>query len=262
MINLQVLHGLHIPGKTNLKKVEFTPEGMELGHIDWSTLIDPAYCTPSAETVCNRALREEEVHINAGRITIGNFEGGPLSFVTDSDNLDGNFIRINPDAAVNPDQWTLVLVMEPSSNNSSIQRFVSPTVVNQEDGVCFNIGMNNTLSSLVIYENALLVGGQPQRLRYGVPAERRGTRALVMFTFSVREGLKIFWNGEQVAANPDDRRPLTYGYNAGEWEMFRTARGQLGMAGVIDVDLSEPDYEGDRLALEKFMMEKYGIEAS
>ncbi|AQU84922.1 MULTISPECIES: hypothetical protein [unclassified Halomonas] len=265
MINLQVLHGLRVAGRHHLKQVTFTPEGQTLGHIDgWNTFIDPAYCTPSADTVCNRALREEEIPINSGRIVIGNFEQGPLSFVTDSDDLDGNFVRINTDADVNPDAWTLFMVMEPLPNNSAIQRLVSPTntISSNDDNVgvvAFNIGMNRDLRSLVIYENASVAPEQPQRLRYAVPTEKRGTRALVECTFSVRQGLKVFWNGELVAENPDDRRPLNYGYKAGEWEMFRTMRGQIGWAGVLDVDLSEPDHEGDRLTLEKFMMEKYGI---
>lgn len=264
MINLHVLHGLRVSGRTNLKKVEFTPEAQAFGHIDWSTLVDPAYCSPTAETVCNRALREEEILINTGRLVIGNFENGPISFVTDSDDLDGNFVRINADADVNPDNWTFLMVMEPLANTSAIQRFISPTETLSGDEanegvVSFHIGMNRDLRSLIVYENASMAPEQPQRLRYAVPTEKRGTRVLVEFTFSVREGLKIFWNGELVAENPDDRRPLNYGYKAGEWEMFRSMRGQIGMAGVVDVDLSEPEHEGDRLTLEKFMMEKYGI---
>lgn len=260
MINLQVLHGLRVAGRHHLKHVTFTPEGQTLGHIDgWNTFIDPAYCTPSADTVCNRALREEEIPINLGAITLGSFGNGALAFLTDDETLGGQFIRVNPDAEVNRDAWTFFTVIEPLSNNVAPQRFITPTTETEEDVVAFSLGMNQSLTSLVVYENGIVASNQPQRLRYAVPEDRRGERALVEFTFSVREGLKIFWNGELVAENRDDRRPLNYGYQAGEWELFRSLRGKVGSSGVLDVDLSEPDHEGDRLTLEKFMMEKYGI---
>ncbi len=80
-----------------------------------------------------------------------------------------------------------------------------------------------------------------------------------MVTFSVTDGLRIFIDGVQIAAEPSDLRPLDNAYHAGEYTLLRSPDGEIGMMGILSTCLGTDDKAAERSAIFSFLMAKYGI---
>lgn len=121
-------------------------------------------------------------------------------------------------------------------------------------GLSLRAGLNVGASRATIYAGTATV-----RLGYTLAQSFLNRTTFLMFTFSTRDGLRIFENGNEVAAAPDDKRPLTHGFGANEWLMWRENFGLLGMSGMLSIDLGWAEHRAYRRQMSEFMAAKYGI---
>lgn len=151
--------------------------------------------------------------------------------------------RLVSDVAINPDAWTALFVLNITSTDVTGARdLIAPEVVTGP-GIALRISLR-TAGQLSIYPTAATTP------RLTVSAENIPSEEtfLLMCTFSVTSGLKVFVNGEQVAAAPDDVAPLNDQFGAGQWSFYRynSGTGDLlaGLTGLMWVDLSLPENAG------------------
>lgn len=231
-----------------------TPEGRAMGHIPgWVMLLDPAYLV-GTDQLRNRALKNNFALNTRGLINLDTFDNGAPAFRPTSEDP----VRLNVDADINPDAWTVFTVARYNSDNSAKGLLTNPR--QEMSGVISpQIGFSQGASNAIVWENSLTSEGQPQRLSAPVNLASRSQPALLMVTFSTADGLKIFDNGGLIAEAPDDRRPLNYGFAAGQWDVFHRTRSRWGMTGILNIDLGSLEHTADRRAIERFLMQKYGI---
>lgn len=242
---------------SELPQVTLTPEGRAMGAVPgWAFMIDPAYIPlpvgGSGDTAFNR-VSGRMIFVDTGNSPEIVQENGNPMILAEGD----NFLQTLGDVDINPEEWTVFSVIRGVDGRA--RNFIVLSEPGDSDsGVSLSISYSANSGDLIVYEYANDAGGIPQRL--SAPAGLNdGSIKLVMVTFSVRDGLRAYVNGELVAYEPDDKRPLTHGYQAGEYRMHRRFRGYYGMSGILNADLGKDENTGHRRAIEKFLMSKYGI---
>lgn len=245
-----VFQGADLSDATDLPVIETTPEGAAFGagRRFWDVFFDPAYMVAGA--LRNRAQPGAPLAQNIDGVqTLGEFpnEAPALSFSGTS--------RVLPNVAVNPNAWTFLTLLL-TDTVSGVTPDLARSITDATDpGISLRVGLNNSRTA------ALVLGAASDRLRYtpetAFPA--RSTPTLLVYSFSTRDGLRIFDNGALADSAPDDKRPLTSGFGAGEWRMFGGFRDLVGMTGVLNIDLSWPEHTAYRRQIEAFMATKYGI---
>lgn len=258
MIKYQRISGVKLGESTQSVKVITTPEGRAMGAIPgWSVFVDPAYASP--DYARNRAVSSSTPYFS-GAIAFSEIEGEPAFNFS---NEQPGRLQAPIGGEINKDRWSVFFVTAGASGEGSSssprQEIVSPSD-SEVEGLCLRIVIASPPSWPVsIYEGAGRDDGQPRRLDY-LGTELGGeTPALIICTFSIEHGLAIWRDGEKVAEDSSDRRPLTAATGPGDYEMFRYRRGKQGMAGILNIDLSAPENTGHRRAIEKFLMSKYDI---
>lgn len=267
MLRYQRINGVRLENTNGLPTIQRTPEGAAMGAVPgWVDLIDPDYMNVDEGWVRNRAAARSKYPNVATPAVVSQFPNGASAFQM----LSGQTLRIESDAvapAIDPTQWSVftVCMPQPIDGGSGV------------DSVCVLRGQDNNHSLIglrvdftrdfgrptIRTYNQYGIGVQnPARLSYnGLNIYTLSEPALVMFTGSTRDGLRIFVNGEEVAAAPSDKRPLEIGYEGGENQRayFRGARGLFGMTGALSIDLGWAEHAGYRRAIEAFLMGKYQI---
>lgn len=241
-----------------------TPEGRAMGHVPgWALMTDPDYVkVPDAATVEQRTVLDRV----SGTKLLASRSVGETELITDpasgqtlvhASGEDGTYLQWYGESDINPDRWTVWAVLAGEGNRSRNFIILSDPG-NSSSGISLSISYSMASGDLRIYEYDADTTGVPQRLSAPAGLNSGGLK-LVMATFSIESGLKIFVNGELAAAAPEDRRALTRGYQAGGYRMFRLFRGRYGMAGILNLDLGAPQHVAYRQAVERFLMEKYVI---
>ncbi|MDO5604800.1 MAG: hypothetical protein Q4G25_06520 [Paracoccus sp. (in: a-proteobacteria)] len=158
--------------------------------------------------------------------------------------------------AINPDAWSIFAVMRPVSESIvGVTYDVGSSVADApSSSLSLRTGLNAGGGRATIY-----VGSAEVRLGYQPSDSFIGRTVFLLFTFSTRDGLRIFENGQEVAAAPDDKRLLTQGYGANEWLMWRANRGLIGVSGMLSIDLGWPEHRAYRRQMAEFFATKYGI---
>lgn len=248
MIKYQILQGVRLPQATGLPVVAPTPEGKAMGAIPgWNILIDPDYV--GHNSVLNRAKIDSMfMASNSG------YEYGAISGET-AFSLGGG-PRFAPTVDMNPTAWSAFFVVQtPRDGATGGRELLRPIEIDTE-----GVGPRVTIRAnghLWLYGTSTTVD------RLGGPEIPDNEAFLAMATFSTRDGTKLYCDGELVAANPDDKRPLDEKYSAGEYMLLSGTSADLpmlvGMCGVLDIDLGWPEHAGYRRAIERFLMDKYGI---
>lgn len=240
------LPGVEVPGSVAMPTIARTPEGLAMGGIPgWTVLADPAYRTANA--VRNRARPRAMMPANA-TMTAATLSGRPALEVTSTTP------RLTSVTPMNPDAWTAFFVVKTSIFGASGGRELirANDIDNILIGPRIAIRTNGTLA---MFENP------SANVRLQGPTIPNDETCLLMGTSSIRDGLRLFIDGELVAANPDDTRPLNGGYGAGQYGFHRASSVamQTGMFGVLDIDLGWPEHAGYRRAIEGFLLDFYGI---
>ncbi|RUR51426.1 hypothetical protein [Vreelandella populi] len=251
MRRYQMLQGVRVPN-SSLPSIEITAEGRAMGAIPfWNTMLDPNYV--SGGKVRNRAVKATlQENTDGTPPTFGEFPNGERAFSQIVTPLNRSAAATD----MNPNRWT-VFVVQRGDASAPASREVLRTVAGVGAGEFSpRMGINASGDRASIYKSS---SDAALRLGYTPESNYLNRTVLLMFTFSIERGLAIFENGELVASAPDDVQPLTAGYSAGEYAWHRQMAGLVGMAGLLDADLSAPENAGYRRAIERFLMTKYGI---
>lgn len=178
---------------------------------------------------------------------------------------DGGGVGFQPlKSRVNPERWSGFAYLNAPAEQGIYARgqyFGADDSLDPQDSrIALSLAHVRTTGSqrgFYIYENKRIrEEGQPVRLSW-LTDDGVTTPGLVMWTFSVEHGLSIWWNGERKAVNTEDKRPLETGID--EIRTLFRARGDVGVHGLLNIDLNAPENAGYRVAIEKFALNKYGI---
>ncbi len=159
---------------------------------------------------------------------------------------------------LNPDRWSVAAAVDVEYDGSGRRELLSAAeTLSGELAIRLQWTVNGRLQ---------LLGAAPGEVRLISSGVDMGSGPIVMMcTFSVERGIRFFMNGIEVAANPDDRQPLeNTSFQIGGGPGITSAssavfRGKLGHLLVFNTDLSAPENNGARLALNKILMDRYGI---
>ncbi|WP_193090871.1 hypothetical protein [Halomonas colorata] len=253
MRRYQMLQGVQVPN-SNLPSIEITPEGRAMGAIPfWNTLLDPDYV--SDNKIRNRAIKATlQNNEDPGTYTFSSFANGARAFNYPSGSE--NLLRSLSSTDINPERWTVFVVQRPNSDAAQAREVLRSIDSAPADEFSPRMGINTANSRASIYKSS---SDATLRLGYTPPVNYNNRTVLLMFTFSVERGLAIFEDGVLGAAAPNETQPFTFGYQAGAVGWNRQMAGLVGMAGLLDADLSAPENAGYRRSIERFLMTKYGI---
>ncbi|WP_375058423.1 hypothetical protein [Zobellella sp. DQSA1] len=260
MIGYQIASGFRLRNANGQGAMQLTPEGRSMGAIykfmpdgskknAWKCMADPDHLVDGG--IKNRAIANNSLIRNTGVVTTGTISGHP------SITMETIIRPYATDFDFNPDAWSSFFVFNTDLTEAVGGReLIRPLIVNTP-GYAPRITIR-TGGQFAVYDS----NGNVRLEAAGVI--QNNVTILMMATFSTRNGLKIFANGHQVAINSADKNPLDNQYHGGQFEMFRnspTTNTQLGICGVLDIDLGWPEHAGYRRAIERFLMDKYGITA-
>lgn len=250
MIKYQVLQGVRLAGAPALPTVTPTPEGKAMASIPgWVVFIDPDYRVDSG--VRNRASASAVFPAPDDPVGSGSFPlTGEKAFA-----IGEGRERFIPDIAFPSEAWTVFAVLNGDFSAGSSKEIARS--VNLDEEYALRVGFNSSGSSMAVY-----TGPTPSvyRIQYEPPVSFEGRTALAMYTFSTRDGLRLYHNGQLGAHEPAETQPLTHSIGPNQWEFFSIPlRGLVGMTGVLSIDLGWPEHAGYRRSIEQFLMSKYGI---
>lgn len=222
----------------------------------WVAYHDPDYA--SEEFSLNRAQGVNDVA--RFPLVFSEFGNGQKCFGED---IAGPGFAINMNVSLNPNAWTAFHVIQPVDGGSGLgpAKLVRWNQAAQEGDITLDIGFNRVnIDPYIVYESPTdpTSGSGETRLTYDGGLADRTIPTLMMTTFSIENGLQIFDNGSLVESATNDKRPLTQGLD-GDQSFFRNSRGRFGLAGILNTDLGAPENTGHRKAIERFVMQKYGI---
>jgi hypothetical protein len=246
MRNVVELDGVEIPGATG-PVVGLTALDRAIGHLPgWVVFYDPeVIVTGNARNMA----RPNSITTNNG--TANETGAFPVSDQVAFDLPGARQVR--PNIAHPNNEWTAFAVVRLSS--SSIAQHLGGTATPPGSGRSPDYGFIPNGNTAVIWDRGVNV-----RLCEYTPATSfAGRTALVMFTFSTRDGMRIFENGNQVAHSPGANSVFTAGFNAGEWRHWNGMRGLIGNFGLLSVDLGWSENLGFRRRLSDYMLAKYAI---
>ena len=256
MKRIITLSGVELPTYAGLPTVVRTEEGRAMGGVPgWKFMMDPAYMVDGAPR--NRA-KPNSVSVALDQdIPIGEGLNSQPVFAIDI-GTDGA-TRLDPNVGFNNNAWSVFLVVD-DKDTSALANLVRSNSAPASGEL--NIRISTTAASAF----AVFEGDSTSRLVYYPGAEGgfRGVPTLWMVTFSTRDGLRIFRDGVLRASAPDDTRTFDSDFGAGQWEFFNSGsdfNADVGISGLLDIDLGWAEHAGYRRAIENFLMTKYGISA-
>ena len=232
----------------------------------WIDYIDPDYIDASAPWVRNRSVANSKYGANATPV-LGTFPNGQKSF----SQVEGSGYGIYSDPlsqSIDPTQWSIFTTCIPGYVSSELNENVivrgNSSNVGPELGL--RVALTRSSGYPIVREFSSGTSGSgstsnPSRLTVNVNLINRTVPSFVMFTFSTRDGLRIFIDGALAGSAPTDKRPIQVDLGPEQRSFFRGVRGSYGVTGILNTDLGWEEHTGYRRAIEKFMFDKYGISA-
>lgn len=242
------LDGVSLPGATTKPVVELTEMDRAMAHIPgWEAFFDPEFIVDG--NARNMALPDNITQNNGTANTATTMPGsGAPAF-----DLDGAR-QIRPSIPFPTSAWTVFVVMRLTQSGLA-QHIVGAASPPDSPDISPEMGVDGAANNARIWERGI----QGQRLSWTPSEGYAGRTALVMFTGSTRDGLRLFEDGDLVADEPEETAPIDSGFLPGEWRFFNGCRGLIGNLGLLSVDLGWPEHAGYRRSIERFLMDKYEI---
>ena len=230
-------------------------EGELVGDIPgWLMLFDPKFINDQHE-VKNRVERNTFVKALTPYDVM---QTGNAALLSTSEAIKGKF---QANLNINPQEWTVFFICNPRSISGSIPHGVFRTIdrdINNTEQRGMNISLLTTGEILRIYRSGSTnPGGSANAiLSANVPPEVVNKLAAYMVTFSVGMGYRVYCNGDLIAQSSNIEL-MNYGFEAGKWELFPDFAGDIGMSGLLSVDLSKPENTKKRSNVFKMIAERY-----
>jgi hypothetical protein len=249
MIRFQRLTGVSMADASPAPVIPISPEGQAMANVPgWAILLDPGHI--QGATIRNRC--RANTFVTPANLPMGTLGGNPVFLPS----LEAGMRTNSATVGMNPTAWSVFAVALPVTSGE-VQRVVGNAVGDNEipSEVTPRLGFSANGNNASIFGS----GTGVSRLVYTGNFASRGGLSLVMWTSSTRDGLRIFDNGAQVAANAGDKAALTASFAPGQIDLLRFCRGTYGMVGVLDIDLGWAEHAGFRRRIESFLMTRYGI---
>lgn len=230
-------------------------EGELVGDLPgWGLLFDPKFINEKGD-IRNRVERNTFV---SSRSLYTVKQSGENALLLSTEAIKAKF---QPDLKINVDEWTAFFVCAPYISGGSIPLGVFRTIGRDiEDATQkgMNISFLTTAETLRIYRNGSNnPGGSANAvLSAAVPPEKIGQLAGYMVTFSVTDGYKVYCDGILIGRSTNVT-PINFGFNPGEWELFPDFVGEMGLSGLLSVDLSKDEYAQYRSNLWQLINQRY-----
>lgn len=168
-------------------------------------------------------------------------------------------IRLDADFDLNPNEFSIFAVCSPVVRDQAGASNIIAGASSITTGTTLACGFSADASQFAVNRRGGAYWSGAPRLMYTPVKSFLNRNTLIMVTFSVDGGLKIFENGVLVAENKDDKTPLDFEFKSGEFSFLRGFQGKSDSIGVINSDLSKVIYQSDKQALDKFFIEKYSV---
>lgn len=261
----QRYHGVVLKNSNGLPSIRPTPEGEAIASIpDWVDYLDPDELNLTPDWVRNRAV-ENSLYAASGVPVVTQFPNGTTAFtMTNAANY-----NVTADAAslpIDPTKFTVFAVMMPTAVQSELNENLIVRGNSESTGpeLGLRIGATRVSGNLFFKEfssgnNTGASTPNPERLSAATNYIGRPRPSLAMWCSSIVGGLNIFDNGALAASAPNDKRVITLDMGTGQRSYFRGARGRYGVCGILNRDLSLPENEGYRLAIEQYLFARYSI---
>ncbi|MBV1865619.1 MAG: hypothetical protein KUG74_14460 [Rhodobacteraceae bacterium] len=254
MRNFFKLHGVSLSAANNLPQIALTDTDKAIGSIPgWLGFWDPANI--NAEKIPNGVTNA--LHSAAASIPTGTLNGHPVLNLTDA-----NSTSVLPDVAIPQTEFSFFGVVAPIIDTSEMNIAVWDAADLGTAGARgFRFGIQDDLNECYVAFDGTQSANPVERrvIRYTPATSFVGRTVLLMATFSIDEGWRIFENGVEVVSEPTEKDPLNAAYLAGEWRLYSYGRGKFGEAGLLDIDLGKAANAGYRRAIENLFMTKYAI---
>lgn len=255
MQRFMVINGVRLDNATGLPSIDRTEEGAAIGNIpgwDGGMLTDPDYVSTAEQWVRNRARPVSKGPVLGGTLRLGTFDNTATAF----NPISGDNFQYRSTVDLNPNAWSAFAVIQPVASTGAPMDVIKATTSTTD--LCLRLSIDAAaLNDFIVYEST---GALTRRAEYTANFTTRTQPTLMMVTFSVEKGITIYDNGTQVVQAEGDKRPLVAGLtgdnNITNLNLFR---GRAGYSGILNVDLSKTENSGYRRAIEKFVMNKYGI---
>lgn len=267
MTKFTTVHNTELKSTNGLGSISRTYSGIAFGSLidDCAFLIDPdPRYVDGNESVRNRGKPNAQVGRtgqSAWHIHLGEFDNAAPAF-----DLQGPMVLGEPvtKGSLNPNEWSVFTVVDGLGMGTVARDYVTLCRTEMEDVVAPQLALISTSGTgqneIIMYENTMREADQPRRVDYQTNLETTGPN-LVQWNFSTRNGCSIYFNGQKVAENVDDKRPLDFGYTADELAMFLGMRGKIGITGGFNIDFSDAKNSGARRAIEAYCAWYYDIAA-
>lgn len=248
--------------------VDITDLDRDLGPVPgWRYLLDPEQIT-DAGAVLNRVDGVAKMpwdtrgvitppYPEAGFVGGGAFANGRPAVQL----REVNRRSIVPDLAFPAAAWSVFAYLRIQTTSTDVQEVIAAapgtTVAAGQYGP--RIGVNPTGTIARIWQRGS--GGDiagDRRLSYEPLVSFVGREVGLLFAFSAGGGLSIYEDGALAAHNPAAGQVLTQGVLAGQWRFFRGMNADLGLTGILDVDLGRADMAGYRTRLFDGLAAHYG----
>lgn len=250
MMGFQVFHNVSVNNLTGLPVVPFSEETEAMGNVeDFTVYLNPKYSSIENRTIRN--MIQWRVHAEA----------------TDAFNADDEYFDLYQPTlfekiggAIDPNAWTIFFVKGPGweQNDQIVQRVVLGASGDTE-AIALNISISQSGVLFRVFETEdLTVTGDYRLPEVAVNLADRTSPSLFMLSFSTERGMELR-DGGQIVSQSDDKRPLEVGFEPNDYNFFRACRGLWGPLGIVNADLGAPGNKPYRDAIEKFLMNKYGI---
>ncbi|NDL70500.1 hypothetical protein [Vreelandella alkaliphila] len=243
------------------KRLNRTPYGLMLGRTDGiSAAFAPEYVD---ENRIQNGVRPKEWAEGAGAVEIETFANGRAAFQAASVGTSGyNGAGFD----LNPNEYTILTVVSesmPGGDGPHGVLYITSATEEAADVIAPTIAISRLSGGrLNWYENSVRSTGQPIRLQVtGSGINFTGEEAYVIaFCFSVDKGLTILRDGVEVGSNPDDKRPLDFGYSKNSNGIFYRRSnygGKFGLLLTLNKDLSKSKNEIDNFNIVQQLKQHY-----
>lgn len=234
---------------------EISEIGKRIGQIPgWVSLFDPDYFRfgDALDRCSGLEADTQDIEVE---------ESNGVSVFTNND----IFPRLESTKPIPVDQFTIFAVCKPVSKSASSFYAIATSLKNEIPPTGFSylfFGFSNDRQSLAMglrgNTSEFSKTTARSRIWYDSPKNFSDELTYVMCTFSTSRGLALYVNGELVAEEPDDKRPLTSDA-AEEYRFLSGMHGDTGLVGMLGVDLSSPVNSHHKKALDSYVLDRYAI---
>ncbi|WP_353172407.1 hypothetical protein [Acinetobacter rudis] len=231
-------------------------EGEFIGDIPgWVMLFDPKYINNQLN-VRNR-VKPNNFVLSKNKFNIKVV--GDSALISSTEMFKSSF---QPNLNFKGEEWSAFFVCSPLSISGVVPHGVFRSIKRGENGtqVGINISFLTNGQAIRIYKNGSTNpgGSAGAILTAEIPPGKINNLACYMVTFSTDLGFKVYCDNELIKES-NYKIAANFGINIGEWEIYPDFAGDIGLTGLLNVDLSSNDNMQARQKIFSLVKERYQL---